>query len=108
MPHTEKVGTRFVPREQSPHILHRKDVLNNEAGADNGVRTRPNGFNAVIWFVNYLYLDHIASAAPSNKFYAMQVGWVGFAQYALRAKKLPVVIEYLPSSVAAVLGVTRA
>lgn len=58
----------FASREQSHFLLHGKDAVNIKAKLDNEVSNRSNPLEAALWFVTYIYLDHIDSAGSNNNF----------------------------------------
>lgn len=68
---------------------------------------RPIPLKAALWFITYLYLNHINLTIFHNTLYTLKKGWTWFAQYALWTNKLPAVFQSLSSSVIIPLGVTH-
>lgn len=94
-------------QEQSHHLLHGKDVVNNDADVESGVWNRFEQLEAALQLVTYLYSDHIASAILTNALHTIQEGWTNSAQYNQHTHKYPARLKFFLSSVSNAVGVTR-
>lgn len=79
--------------------------MNNKKKVAVRLRERSTAFDEGLRYKTYLYLEDVNSTLTSNALYTKHANWEEWFMYKLQGAKLAKVLESLPGSVAAALGI---